>query len=67
MAVVQQDPEHPAAEGLGDLPLQLDLLFLDGDRLPLPFGLMVSGSPGPRESDPPGCRPTRYTTATFVA
>jgi hypothetical protein len=36
VAVVQPDAEHPVAEGLDDLALHLDLLFLDGDLAP-PF------------------------------
>jgi hypothetical protein len=31
--VVELDPEHPVSEGLDDLSLQLELLFLLGDSL----------------------------------
>jgi hypothetical protein len=37
--VVELDPEHPIAEGLDDLALHLDLLFLAGDEYSLLFGL----------------------------
>src|SRR6266545_8016512 len=35
VTVVEQEPVHPVAEGLEDLALQIDLLFLAGDRAPL--------------------------------
>jgi len=43
MPVLEVDPEETAPQGLGDLSVQLELLFLLGDDALLPRALATSG------------------------